>query len=57
MMGKDNDGSGCYFMSNSQMARESSWRLSSDLNDEGASHVDIWGMNVPDKVCAKRPKE
>lgn len=56
-MGKDNDGSGCYFMSNSQMARESSWRLSSDLNDEGASHVDIWGMNVPDKVCAKRPKE
>lgn len=50
-------GVGCYLMSNSQMARESSWRLSRDLNDEGESHVDIWEMNVPDKVYTKPPQE
>lgn len=27
-----------------------SGHLSSELDDEGAHHVDIWGMSAPDKV-------
>lgn len=30
--------------------------LSRDLNDEGASRVDMWGTNVPDKVFAETPR-
>lgn len=54
MMGKDNDGSGCYFVrwSDGKGRLSNKWALKQRPEWWESKPVHIWGVNVPDKMCA-----